>query len=111
MPYIARRLGLTLPRFAGVAVAWAIFFGLSYYLFAHLVLGPSEDLNFWSAMAGAGKLFFTGEPSVRWAGLTAYGATPALETLWEAWLTFQGIVSFTNLGLLVSHLYLIVSRR
>lgn len=101
----------SLPRFAGVVVAWAIFFGLSYYLFANLALRPSEDLNFWSAMVGAGKLFFTGEPSGRWADLTEYGATPGWETVWEAWLAFQGLISLTNLGLLVSHLYLIVSRR
>lgn len=98
----------SLPRFILVVVAWAAFFGISYYVFALFVRGRPDD--FWNAMAGASKLFFTGEPATNWTNL-GNGASPGLETAWDLWLTFQGIMSFTNLGLLVSHLYLIISRR
>ena len=98
----------SLPRFALVVLGWAIFFGLSYYVFA--LTTPGRQPDFWNAMAGASKIFFTGEPATTWTQLGS-GASRGLETAWDFWLTFQGIVSFTNLGLLVSHLYLIVSRR
>lgn len=98
----------SLPRFIMVVGCWALFFGFSYYLFAQLVPGRPNDLL--NAMAAASKLFFTGEPATNWASLGG-GASHGLETMWDFWLTFQGTISFTNLGLLVSHLYLIVSRR
>lgn len=98
----------SLPRFALIVLGWAMFFGLSYYVFA--LITPGRQPDFWNAMAGASKAFFTGGPATTWTQLGS-GASRSLETVWDFWLTFQGIVSFTNLGLLVSHLYLIVSRR
>jgi hypothetical protein len=99
----------SLPRFVLVVVGWVLLFGLTNYLFA---LAPSAELpkDFLGAMVAAAKAFFTSEPAAGWANL-GEGASQRLRDVWNLALTFQGVVSLLNLGLLISHLYLIVSRR
>ena len=93
----------SLPRFAVVVVAWTLLFGLSYYIVGNMQ--PAKAVTFWDALAGSSRFFFTAESSAKWASL------PGREGFWDLWLGFQGLISFTSLGLLLSHLYLIVSRR
>ncbi len=99
----------SLPLFLIIVAAWAVFFGLSYYVLG--VVAKEPDPDFWDAMSSSWRAFFTGSPASQWVYLVEEKGTGGWESLWSAWLTFQGIISFTNLGLLLSHLYLIVSRR
>jgi hypothetical protein len=99
----------SLPRFALAMAGWVLFFGLSYYLFGAIV--GRDDLRFWDAVASSMKFSVTAESVNRWANLKGDGGVSSHEILWNAWLAFQGAVSLTNFGLLLSHLYLVVSRR
>jgi hypothetical protein len=99
----------SLPVFLTVVVAWAVFFGLSYWLIGELSL--KDDVTFWDAMLSSWRAFFTGSSASDWTYLINKDGNGGWESFWDAWLTFQGVVSSTNLGLLLSHLYLIVSRR
>jgi len=98
----------SLPAFVGILAAWAVLFGLSHYVLANA--SPRGGAELWDAMASAWKVFFTGEPAAGWAELVP-GVASSWNTGWTLWLTFEGIISFTSLGMLLSHLYLIVSRR
>jgi hypothetical protein len=99
----------SLGRFVGVVVAWILFFGLSYYLIG-LAAGKAP-LSLADAMLSATRAFVTADVADRWKYLLESGGLSGREMFWKAWLTFQGVVSFTNLGLLISHLYMIAARR
>ncbi len=106
--YVAFSLS-SLGRFVGGVALWALFFGLSYYALG--VVANKTPLGFWDAMLSSAKVFLTGDPAENWTFLRVSGGTDGWEIFWKAWVTFQGVVSFTNLSLLISHLYMIVSRR
>jgi hypothetical protein len=103
--YIAFSLS-SISRFIAVVVGWTVFFGASYYFLGLVAHKPS--LGFWDAAISSTRLFFSGNAAADWETLRqGYGWA----VLWKGWITFQSIVSFANLGLLLSHLYMLVSRR
>jgi hypothetical protein len=106
LTYLAFSLN-SLPRFAIAMTGWAIFFAVSYCVIGAMA---GREPTFWDALTSSLKFSVTGESVSRWTYLSHDDATP-LEVFWNGWLAFQGAVSVTNLGLLVSHLYLVVSRR
>jgi hypothetical protein len=98
----------SLPRFMLVMVCWSLFFGAGYYLIGRAA--QRDNLRFLDAMASALKFSITQESVARWTNL-GQDEVSSREALWNTWLAFQGAVSLTNFGLLLSHLYLVVSRR
>ncbi len=107
--YLAFSLS-SIGRFVAVVLAWTLFFGASYYVLGLITGKP--NLFFGDAMASSARLFFTGSNSSNWDTLRLLnGKMDGWEIFWRCWIMFQSIVSFTNLGLLLSHLYMIVSRR
>jgi hypothetical protein len=96
-------------RFVAVVLVWTLFFGASYYVLG--LISGKPNLYFGDAMASSARLFFTGSNSSNWDTLRSCGAIDGWEVFWRCWIMFQSVVSFTNLGLLLSHLYMIVSRR
>jgi len=104
LAYISTALS-SLPLFIALVFLWAVFFGLSYWAFAHCA---KLNESLWTAMVAAAKMYFTGESADGWV---EFSTSSTVQNWWNLWVTFQGVVSFTNLGLLISHLYLIVSRR
>lgn len=99
----------SLGRFVAVVAAWTIFFGVSYYALGLVVAKPNLYLG--DAMASSTKLFFTGNSSANWEALREAGRIDNWEVFWKCWVTFQSVVSIVNIGLLLSHLYLVISRR
>lgn len=98
----------SIPRFILAVAFWTLFFGISYYLFG--IAAGKPDVYFADAMMSAAKLFLTGNGSSNWETLRSVN-TDGWEVFWKAWVTLQSMISFINLGLLISHLYMIVSRR
>lgn len=99
----------SLPRFILAVVCVCLFFGFSYYLFG--ALSGRADLNLLDAMTSGWKGFVTAETPPDWQTLTEREGADAWERFWNLWLSFQGAASLTNFGLLISHLYMLVSRR
>ncbi|KDA53193.1 hypothetical protein EG19_06820 [Thermoanaerobaculum aquaticum] len=96
--YVAFALS-SLTRFVVAVVAWIFFFGVVHYL---LHMTPeSAGGGFVHALASSAYFFMTLQPC---EGISH-------RTVVDAVLAFQGCVAFLNLGLLISHLYLTVSRR
>jgi hypothetical protein len=107
--YLAFSLS-SVGRFVAIVLAWNLFFGGSYYVLGLITGKP--DLYLGDAMASSARLFFTGSNSSNWDTLRLlHGRMDGWEIFWRYWIMFQSIVGFTNLGLLLSHLYMIVSRR
>jgi len=90
----------SLPRFLGVVAVWFLLFGLIYWMFS----GDASPESFGNALSAAAQYFFTMQ--------LPEGFRLGLSVSWtRVLLTFQGIVSLFNIGFLVSHIYMIVSRR
>lgn len=61
------------------------------------------------SLAGSAYFTFTLQPPECWANIFASGSDAAW--CWHLLMGIHGAISFANLGLLLSHLYMIVSRR
>ena len=99
LSYIAFALS-SLPVFLGVIAAWIVFFGGIYWL-ANLPGGGGDP---WQCLVASGFFTFVLEPPLNVSDAST-------GSRWLLILGTQGAISFTNLGLLLSHLYMIVSRR
>lgn len=95
----------SLPRFLLIVGIINLFFGAIYW-------GVSTELAFtggWraylTALSASALFFFTLQPSPEWA---VNGQWP---NAWNLFLALQGVISFSNLTLLITNVYLIVSRR
>lgn len=94
----------SLPVFLGLVTFWIILFGVGWDLLEPTVHGVN-DQSFWNAFTSSVVFFFTlTPPGTYWGGAER-------QVLWNSVITFQSVVSLSHLGLLVSHIYLIVSRR
>ena len=103
----------SIPKFLLTVAISVGLFSLMYYAFAQWA-GKSSLANAWSCLAQSAFFTFTLQPTEEWANL--FGDCRQAAAIWQcaAWqlaMAFHGAVSFLNLGLLVSHLYMIVSRR
>jgi len=82
----------SLPLFLVIVFLWTVIFGIIYVSF-------KSGTNFFEAYGAAVRFFFTMEPAEN------FGDLPNII------LASQGLISFVNLSLLISNLYLIISRR
>jgi len=96
---------VSLPRFFALVLGWLVLFGLLYYFLAPLIIGQSNNINFWNAISSSTVFFFALQSPDNWKVLENY------QTFWNFILAFQGFISFFNLTLLLTNIYLIVSRR
>jgi hypothetical protein len=99
LSYIAFALS-SLPVFLAVIAAWIVFFGGVYWL-ANFPGGGGDP---WQCLVASGFFTFVLEPPLNLSAAST-------GSRWLLILGTQGAISFTNLGLLLSHLYMIVSRR
>jgi hypothetical protein len=108
--YLAFALS-SLPRFMLSVVAWVFVFGLVYYCLAGWTHDKWEQSfeKVLESLAASAFFTFTLQPADGWSKVIE--ASVHRTALWNCLLAFQGAISFTNLGLLLSHLYMIVSRR
>jgi hypothetical protein len=97
--YVAFALS-SLGKFALGVAAWVVFFAGIHYLL-HTAPGAAAEASFPHALASSAYFFATLQPC---GGI-------GHSTMIDAVLASQGFVAFLNLGLLISHLYLTVSRR
>jgi hypothetical protein len=95
----------SLPRFAGVLVAWIVIFWIGHHLFAWKI----SHYDPFGCLSSAAFFTFTLQLPNNWSNF--FSGHGGWETFWNLFLAFQGAVSFINLGLLLSHLYMIASRR
>jgi hypothetical protein len=98
--FLLRSLG----HFLAVVVVWIFLFAFVYFLSSPMKI---DTFSFWDAFAASTDFFFTLEPANNWQEVKILGS----ENWWNLVLAFQGIVSFSNLGLLLAHLYMIISRK
>ncbi|MFZ5926298.1 MAG: hypothetical protein ACOYX1_02510 [Acidobacteriota bacterium] len=98
----------SVPRF--LAVVAAVIGGFAFLYWGTAALAGRSDLaRPLPSLAASAYFTFTLQPAECWASLFPPGSTAAW--WWHLLLAFHGAVSFANLGILVSHLYMIVSRR
>lgn len=97
--YVAFALS-SLGRFVAVVAAWIVLFGVVHYFLRSTPEGAGG--SWLHALASSAYFFMTLQPC---EGLKNHS------TLVDAVLALQGCVAFLNLGLLLSHLYMVVSRR
>jgi len=100
----------SLPVFLGLVLFWILLFGVGWDLLEPTVnVGtavPDERYrSLLDALTSSTVYFFTLTPP------GSYWGEADRQVLWNLFLVFQGVVSLSHLGLLVSHIYLIVSRR
>jgi len=123
----------SISKFIIIVVMWAFIFGFSYYGLAK-ISHRKCNCSFWEAMAASTVYYFTLQSPQHWSDLLTCNcpynkknnttSTSKEEksdkvpfenhmwnVLWYFLLTFQGTISLLNLGLLISHIYLIISRR
>ena len=104
--YPLRYLSLSLrslPVFFGLVAFWIVLFGVGYNVLDPYVFDKGR--GFLEAFSTSTVYFFTlSMPDPSW-----YEASR--QVLWNSILTFQSVISLSHLGILVSHIYLIVSRR
>lgn len=93
----------SLGHFLVIVVIWIILFTLLYFFGKY---DSSNFSNLWDALAEAIGFFFTTEQMNNGKD-TLFGST----RLWHLTLGFQGLVAFSNLGLLLAHIYMIISRK
>lgn len=98
----------SLATFGVALVAWIFLFGLGYYMLAAHVEKLNDMHGFWGAVMASAYSAFSLQPMPGWEGIMQSGEVTAWGRLL---LTCESFVSFLNLGLLISHLYLIVTRR
>ncbi len=113
---------------------WTLFFGGAYYGVGKLEnrksCSENEALNLLEAFSASTAYFFTLQSPQHWVEIlpkTNPYCTKAenqkeekisnkdhrilMNSLWYLLLTFQGMISLLNMGLLISHVYLKLSRR
>jgi hypothetical protein len=100
----------SLPVFLGLVVFWILLFGVGWELLESTVnVGAAvPDMryrSFWDALTSSTVYFFTLTPP------GSYWGEAERQVLWNLVLIFQSVISLSHLGVLVSHIYLIVSRR
>lgn len=95
----------SLPVFLGLVVFWILLFGIGYHVLDPVV--HVKDLRgFGNAFSSSIVYFLTlAPPDPYW------GEGVHRRVLWNSVTAFQSFISLSHLGLLVSHIYLIVSRR
>jgi len=100
----------SLPRFLLAVFVWIFLFGLVYHqlgCWTHQGWRPAFSAEqIFKSVAASAFFTFTLQPAQEWSEVLEHRAA-----LWHLVLAFQGAVSFVNLGLFLSHLYMIVSRR
>ncbi|RMG40887.1 MAG: hypothetical protein D6732_02950, partial [Methanobacteriota archaeon] len=83
-----------------------LFFGTFYYFFYNsVIVPPGPTRSFWESFSAAMMFFFTLQSAPGWDQL------PQWQSLWNIILAFQGAISLFNLTLLLTHLYMQISRR
>lgn len=93
----------SLGHFLAIVVIWIILFTLLYFFGKY---DSSNISNLWDALAESIGFFFTTE-QMNNGETMLFGST----RLWHLTLGLQGLVAFSNLGLLLAHIYMIVSRK
>lgn len=96
-------------HFLLVMLLWIAFFTGIYWVADN---GGTEVLSFgqsiWQAFAASIAFFFTLQPANAWSQtVRIFGS----EDWWNIILAFQGLVSFSSLGLLLTHFYVLISRK
>ena len=104
--FLMRSIG----HFLLVVLFWIAFFTGVYWLADNK--SSAEVLNLgqslWEAFAAAIAFFFTLQPANGWDGeVVIFGS----QNWWNVMLAFQGLVSFSSLGLLLTHFYVLISRK
>ena len=94
----------SLTTFVSLVTLWIIAFGFVYYFSAPFVASGAEKTVI-DALGASTVFFFTLSGGGGWI------IKDGLHTLWNIFLSFQGMISFLHLSLLISHIYMIVSRR
>jgi len=93
----------SLPVFLCLVTLWIVLFGMGYHALDPYIFEKSR--SFGEAFSVSTIYFFTlSIPDYGW-----YNASK--QVLWNSILAFQSAVSLSHLGILVSHIYLIISRR
>ena len=111
--YISFALG-SLPHFGVVVALTLLVFGTVYFVFASWAAQADWlQLSFLekaiNSLSASAFFTFTLQPAENWSQL--FKADPVRGALWNLLQAFHGAFAFTNLGLLLSHLYMTVSRR
>jgi len=96
---------VSLPRFFAMVTAWIVFFGLLYYIVGVVWRTNPNAIGFWDAFSSSTLFFLTLQSPEHWLNIETH------QVLWNFIMAFQGFISFFNLTLLLTNVYLIVSRR
>lgn len=103
----------SLVRLMLSVVGGIVVFGFVYYSVApwtHTAWKPEViPAQVFESLAASAFFTFTLQPADGWSRVLDSFQNRA--ALWHLLMAFQGAISFTNLGLFLSHLYMIVSRR
>jgi hypothetical protein len=95
----------SLPVFFCLVAFWIALFGVGYNVLDPYIFDLEQGRSFGEAFTTSMVYFFT----LQMPGSSWYEASR--QVLWNSILAFQSVVSLSHLGILVSHIYLIVSRR
>lgn len=100
----------SIPRFGVSLAAWVLLFGGLYAVLGVLAQRAPTPGFFLESLSAAAGFFFTLQSSYGWDRLVE-DPHSTLNMVWSWVLAFQGLASFLNLGLFLSHVFQIVSRR
>ncbi len=95
----------SLPRFLSIVAVLILFFGGLYWGFNTSFTFTGGLIAYWESLCASTLFFFTLQPAEHWASMDSW------PNLWNLFLGLQGMISFTNLTLLVTNIFLIVSRK
>jgi hypothetical protein len=100
----------SLPIFLGLVLIWIFVFGVSWDLLEPTVnvgtaVPEMRYRSFLDALTSSTIYFFTLTPP------GSYWDDADRQVIWNLVLILQSIISLSHLGLLVSHIYLVISRR
>lgn len=99
----------SIPRFLSIVFLWIVVFSWVYY-FLGMENMRAENFNYHylDSFAATSRYFFTFELTEWWANI--FRSTKM--NIWgDIILAIQGAISFFSLSMLISHMYLLVSRR
>ncbi len=112
----------SISTFFFIVMLWAFIFGGAYYGIGKLA-NRNCPVTFWEAFGASTEYYITLQSPQHWLDIITKscpynknGKFPIKRavnwnTVWYLLLAFQGLVSIFNIGLFISHIYLIISRR
>lgn len=97
----------SIPKFLAIVFFWILFFGVVYFWIGNI----NDNKGIWDSLTASARFFFSLELSGDWGDIFKSLNFWNYKFWGNLILSIQGVISFFNLSLLLSHLYLLISRR